>query len=232
MDAYKREIKDAIIYAKELKFDKTHPWHHNLVALYCAIIEYSDSLVFLIDNEKGIAVPVIFRGLLEAYVDFKNLAEQRTYGYFMEASYTKEWLKILNEENLAENAYLADIAADPGLVEEIQKHRDKLGELKEKGYSPLSHFQKFEKAEMLEEYRSVYNFVCSYSHNNIRSLVDRFLIINEAEKDFQMALFRDQEPKEFEQYIQTGRHLIRNCSHNIHAILETGHEGAFSVAEV
>jgi len=79
------------------------------------------------------------------------------------------------------------------------------------------------------EYRSVYNFVCSHSHNNIRALIDRFFIINEAEGDFEVALFKDQKPDEYTHYLITGKEYLRNGSHNIHALLETGLEERFPV---
>lgn len=229
MDAYKKEVADAIEYAKYLQFDKTHPWHRNLVALYCSLIEYSDSLIFLSENEKNIGVPVIFRGLLEAYVDFKNLAEEKTYGYHMEASYAKEWLKVIEEASHNQNDFLASIAQDPLLTKQIRDHKDKLTDLKAKGYAPLNQFEKFDRASMVDEYRSIYNFVCSHSHNNIRSLIDRFFVINEEAGDFELALFRELEPGEHKHYLVTGKHFLRNGSHNIHAVLGTGYEANFPV---
>jgi hypothetical protein len=186
-------------------------------------------LVFLIENEKNISVPLVFRGLLEAYVDFKNLAEEKSYGYHMEASYAKEWLKVIEEASKNQNSFLASIGSDPKLDEQIAEHKTKIAKLKDKGYNPLNQFEKFDKAGMVEEYRSVYNFVCSHSHNNIHSLIDRFFVINETEQDFDMALFKEQEPNEYDSYLMTGKHYLRNGSHNIHAILETGHEGIFPV---
>ncbi|NOQ77480.1 MAG: hypothetical protein GQ475_06810 [Methylococcaceae bacterium] len=229
MVQYKQEIKEALIYAEHLTFDKQHPWHRNIVALYCSLIEYSESLIFLAENEKNISIPVVFRALLEAFVDFKNLAEDKLYGYYMEANYAKEWLKVIKEANQNENAFLALISQDSTLNTQIEEYTNKLSELQEKGYKPLNQFDKFNKAGMVEEYRSVYNFVCSHSHNNIRSLFDRFFIINEAKNDFEMALFKEKEPNEFDHYLMTGQHFLRNGSYNIHAILETGYENKFPV---
>lgn len=229
MNKYKQEIVNAITYSKYLKFDKNHPWHQNLITLYCSLVEYSDSLVFLIEAKKNIGVPVIFRSFLEAYVDFKNLSEEKSYGYYMQASYAQQWLAITREASKNQNDFLAQISVDPNLHEQIVKQEEILLKLKQDGFNPLKNYKKFEKAGMIEEYRSIYNSVCSYSHNNIRALIDRFFIIDEAKKDFGIALFKEQEPGEYECYIITGTHYLRNASHNIHAILETGHEGIFPV---
>lgn len=229
MEEYKQEIVNALTYTKYLKFDKEHPWHRNLIALYCSLVEYSDSLIHLVKYQKGISVPVVFRGFLEAYVDFKNLAEDRMYGNHMEASYFKEWLKVIEEASQKQNAYLASIAEDSDLEVKIQENRNKLAELQSKGFGALNQFEKFEKAGMVEEYRSVYNIVCSHSHNNIRSLIDRFFIIETIKGDFEIALFKEQEHGEFDQYLISGKHFLRNGSHNIHAVLETGYADRFPV---
>jgi len=229
MDEYKQEIKDAQTYTEVLKFDKSDPWHRNLIALYCSLIEYSDSLVYLIENNKNIGVPIVFRGLLEAFVDFKNLAQAESYVYHMEASYAKEWLKVIKEANQNDNAFLTSINNELNLGEQIADHEAKLAALKDKGYQSLTQFQKFDKAGMVEEYRSIYNFVCSGSHNNIRSFSQRFFIINEAENDFKIALFKEQEPDGYKCYLLTGKNYLRNSSHNIHAVLQTGYEDKFPV---
>lgn len=82
---------------------------------------------------------------------------------------------------------------------------------------------------MEEEYRSIYKFLCDHSHNNIRSLIDRFIEIDEERQDIQIVLFREQPRGEFYHYLQTGMHYLRNGSHNINAVLETGSEREFPV---
>lgn len=229
MEAYKNEIKEAQNYMKYLKFDKSHPWHRNLIALYFSLIKYSDSLICLVENEKSIAIPLIFRGLLEAYVDFKNLAENQAYIYYMEANNAKEELKLLDEASKNQNEYLALTASEPNLTTVIQQYKALLTELSAKGYKPLSIFEKFEKAGMIEEFRSIYNDLCSHSHNNINSFTGRFFVIDEARNDFEITLFKEQADDENERHLITGCHYLRNTSHNIHAVLETGYENKFPV---
>jgi len=71
--------------------------------------------------------------------------------------------------------------------------------------------------------------VCSHSHNNIRSLIDRFIIINEDENDFKVVLFKEQKAGEYDRYLMTGKLFLRNGSHNIHVVLETGYKDKFPV---
>ena len=227
MEEYKKELETAIRLLEKLNFDKNHPWHRNLISLYCALIEYSDSLIFLMENKKNISIPLIFRGLLEAYVDFMNLSVDQTYGYNMEASYSKEWLKVFNAANGTDNEFLDDLGKNTLLTKQITEHTDNLQRLKSNGFSPLNNFQKFEKSDMVKEYKSIYNFVCSDSHNNIRSLIDRFIIIDKDENNFEIALFKEFEDDEYEQYYITGNLFLKNASQNIHKLLESGFENEF-----
>lgn len=229
MDDYKQEALDALNYSKHLKFDASHPWHRNLIALYCSILEYSESLIYLAENKKYISIPVVFRSLLEAYVDFKNLAEDKSYGNNMEAAFANDWLKVFKEASKETNPYLARISSDPLFEKQVEEQQQKLDDLREKGYQVLTIFQKFKKADMLDEYRSIYNLTCSYSHNNIRSFIERFFRINPAEDGIEISCFKDQKAGAFDEYLDTGRHFLHVSSHNIHVLLVTGYEVQFPV---
>lgn len=234
METYKNEIKDAQNYMEYLKFDKQHPWHISLIALYLSLIEYSDSLIYLAENEKSIAIPTVFRSLLEAYVDFKNLSKDETYGYHMDASNIKQLIKFLEEASKNNNAYLGLTASEPNLTSEIQKHKTKLIQLKANGYlnkkeQPLSICEKFDKAGMIQEYNGIYGYLCTHSHNNINSLGERFFVFNKAKNDFEIILFKKPEDGEFDCYFTMGREILREGSHSIHAALNTGCENKFPV---
>lgn len=229
MDKYHQEVTKAIQYLEFVKFDKRNPWHRTLISLYCAIIEYSDSLLHLIDNNKPIAIPAIFRSLLEAYVDFKNLAQDSNYLNQMEASYHSQWIKLFREASNGENPYLSGLNEQVNLKEQMERTEKALSRLKKSGHSPLTALCKFEKAGMAEEYKSIYNDLCSDSHNNIRSLVDRFMVIDLKNFDFQMTLFKKENMEDFEKYVVTGTHYLRDVSHNIHIVLETGYQDEFSI---
>lgn len=234
METYKKEIKDALNHMEYLRPDKQHPWHRTLIALYLSLIEYSDSLIYLAENEKSIAIPTVFRSLLEAYVDFKNLSEDKTYGHHMDASNTKQLLNFLEEASKNKNAYFGLTAAEPNLTSEIQKQKNKLTQLKANGYldkkdRPLSICKKFEKAGMIQEYNGVYGYLCTHSHNNINSLEERFFVFNKAKNDFEIILFKKPEDSEFDSYLTTGCEILRKGSHSIHAALNTGCENKFPV---
>ncbi|GAC22509.1 hypothetical protein GMES_0199 [Paraglaciecola mesophila KMM 241] len=229
MENLETELKTAEKYIDKLRFDKKHPWHKNLVTLYSALIEFSDSILLLVNNKRDIAVPIVFRSFLEAYVDFVNLANDRKYGYFMEASFHHSWIKLLTESNEGSNPYVQGIANNPDLKRMLEHHQHQLCSLKERKYPPLNVFNKFKKAKLLNEYKTIYAMLCLYSHNNISALNDRFLRLLADAKTFEIVLFREREDNELLAFIGTGAIQLRQCSYLIHSIFDSGYEKFFSL---
>ena len=215
-----KESHDALLQsAEKLVFDKQHPWHRNLVALHGSIIELSSCLITLIENRCATGVPSVFRTLLETYVEFHNLANDKKYGYHMEASYLDQWLKVLKEAVKGNNPYLESIGKSPDIHENILEHEKELKNLKEKGYNPLSIYSSFEKAEMQDIYRSIYNFVSNDAHSNIRALIKRHFEITE--NDLTVVYYREEPPENFVSEVDTSTSLLIQSGIKLHNILES-----------
>jgi len=88
-------------------------------------------------------------------VELKNLHERQEYWYYMEASYHKQWIKVLKEAKRKPNFYLEAISRMDSLDDQIQESEQRIARLKCKGYVPLSVFQRFEKAAMEDQYQSL-----------------------------------------------------------------------------
>ena len=161
----------------------------NLISLYGSMLELANSICVLVEGDSPIGIPILLRSMLEAFVDFSNLEATRTYGYHMDAVNIKEWIRILEEAKRGDNPYLEGISKLPNLDKVLCDYKKQLEELKEKGYSPLSHFQKFDKSNQSKEYRSFYNFLCCDAHNNIRSLISRHADITDDQSDYQVQFF-------------------------------------------
>lgn len=228
VEEYRQLISKVLDHFEHIKFDKTHLWHLNIVCLYCSIVEYSDSMHTLFKEEKVVSMPLILRSMLEAFVDLKNLCNERTYGYHMQASNLKEWLKVTREAGTLENPYLEGLASAKGFDEQTAEWEAELKDLRDKKYAPLRQDEKFAKAEMTNEYKSLYNFLCSYSHNNFRALTDRHMEISSDNSDFKVNLFPEFDPEKADNYISTAKICLIESSKLVHASLETGREGAFS----
>jgi len=208
--------------AESLHFDKKHPWHLHLVSLYGTMIELLGSACILIREGVPIAVPILLRSVLEANLDFTNLAKERRYGYHMRAAELHEWIKILREAKKKQNPYLSDISQIPNLGKVIVQWETELSELKKKQFSPLNQKQKFDKAELEPVYQSVYNFLCCHSHNNIRALVSRHIDIAADQRDFQVEYYAPVNFDTLLPYIDSFCGIIMSSTETIHRILQSG----------
>lgn len=200
-------------------FDKDHPLHRHVVALYGSIVELTGAMIILTEKRLITGVPVLLRSALEAYVDLYNLSENAAYGFALELSYLKEWLKILAEASTGKNEYLASISDAPDLLATISAWQKKKTELESKGHRSLKVEQKFQRAGMEKEYRSVYNSLCSDSHNNLRSLIDRHVELKE--KDFEVVFYKAYTPEDSAHYVGMAAEILVRASEKIHSFLNS-----------
>ena len=215
-----KKLHDTLLeFSKILTFDKSHPWHRNLIALYGSLIELSRALLVLLNERGMIGIPSIFRTFLETYVEFHNLLKDKTYGYYMEAQYNDQWLRLLKEAVKGSNPYLKSIYELPDLQQQIANMEKELSNLKSKGYSPLKVRERFEKAGILNEYYSMYNMLSTDTHGNIRALIKRHIEIKGA--DFDIVFYKDEPIEEFLSYIDSTCGMLINASIGIHELLES-----------
>ena len=211
----------SIELTKRINFDKKHPWHLNLVSLYCSIIELTGSACILVQETIGIGVPILLRSAVEAHLDFVNLAKDRCYGYRLRSSELKEWIKLLEESMDGKNPFLKEISEFPNTNEILNNWEQEKQDLKSKGYKPLSVYDKFDKADLEPIYRSVYNILCCHSHNNLRALQARHVNISKEMDDFSVELYP---PINFDRilpYIDNFCGILISATEAIHHLLET-----------
>jgi hypothetical protein len=227
MEKFRVLITHILDQFEHIRFDKTHAWHRDMVCLYCSIIEHGDSLYKLFEQERITAAPLLLRSMLEAFIDLKNLSNDQSYGYYLQSSNLKEWLKVTKAAGTLQNPYLDGLASAEGFDEQVSNWEKELEDYRKEGYSPLNQFQKFEKAGMVNEYRSLYNFLCSYSHNNIRALTDRHLELTDDKTDFKVVMFQEFDAEKSEHYLQTATTCLNQSSKLIHKALKTGKHNEF-----
>lgn len=207
-------------YASKLNFNKKYQQHLYLVSLYGRIIELSHSCSILMREKVISGVPILLRTALEAYADFRSLSEDDKYVNFMSASHIKEWLRVLEEAKKNENPYLGKISKETNLEEVYDQNKKEMEKLIENKYSPLNHFERFDKAGMAQEYRSFYNSLCSHSHNNIRALYDRYTQIEG--NDFTVVFYKEPEQHDIDVYSTTLCDILINMSLAIHKFFDSG----------
>jgi len=214
LDFLKRAHDELQPLSTKFTFRKDYSQHRNVIALYGSIFELTGSMIVLIDRRLITGVPVLLRTVLEAYVDLYNLSENPAYGYALELGYIKEWMKILNEAKKGKNEYLVSISEAPTLDASISAWQKKKQELEAKGNRSLNVEQKFQRAKMEKEYRSIYNSLCSDSHNNLRALIDRHVHLND--EDFEVVFYKAYTPEDSEHYVGMAVEILVRASERVH----------------
>jgi hypothetical protein len=227
MEELREKITKALDHFPYIRFDKKHPLHRSIVSLYCRVVEYSDVLFNQFKVEKSAAIPLIVRSLLEAYVDLKNLCDDPEYGNNLQAANVSEWLRIAKEAEALENPYLDGLAAHENFEEQVVEWEKEIKDLKERGFSKLTKMESFKRAGREDEYKSLYNFLCSYAHNNERALIARHTEISVDNSDFQMVMFKEFQVEKEEHYLGLAGQILLESSLMVHSKLETGYEDVF-----
>jgi hypothetical protein len=200
--------------AGTLQFDKRNPLDWHRVALYGTLLELTGCMIQLIEHNGRTGVPSLFRTFLEAAVELRNLARDPGYIEHMTARHIKEWLCVLKEAKKGKNPYLALIAALPDLDTLIADQEKELRELKSKGKGSLDVVERFELAGMVDEYRSLYNFLSCDSHSNIRALISRHIKVGR--NDFEVVYYKDEPIETFLGTLDSTAGLLIEASLSMH----------------
>lgn len=171
-------------------FYKETPQHSYLISMHCTIIELSSCCIELLKIGQATAVPVIARSVLEAYADLKCLLLDENHWRYMHASHLKDKVKLTTEAGSG-NPLLADLSQHIDIKRELLAVQEELASLKTEGIEPIKHISdRFKKAGMEAEYRSMYALLCNEAHNSQSALISRHL---ESDGDgFRITLFKDQ----------------------------------------
>lgn len=145
-----------------------------VIALAASELEFVTASVLLFRKRVAAGIPSIFRSFLEAHIDFLNLAADPDYYRSLQLEWSREWLRVLESAD-GLNPYLAGIAEHDGFDTSKTMHGRSLEDLADQGVRRLTKRDKFERADMAEEYESIYNFVSAETHNNLRSLFKRHI---------------------------------------------------------
>lgn len=210
---------DSIRLLSKIEFDKHHALHFALLSLYGSIIEMVGCILVLINNRGRLGVPILFRSLLECYVEFYNLVRDPTYGYHMDASDAKEWLRVLKAASDTRNSYLSEIAKLPNLSEIIANTEGELRNLSNRGFNPLSIRDRFERANMIDEYESFYNCLCTETHSNKRALIDRHVELDGV--DYKLIVYKNAPEDEYFHYLDCAAGYLASATVSIHEKMET-----------
>jgi hypothetical protein len=175
IDKYIILLKEIAEFRKKInrliKFDKKDKKHLYLVFFNIRILELVESILALYNNHLYASIPIIFRSIFEAFVDFENLYKDPDYINYLDIEYYVEWEKLFKSSELG-NPFLTTLSKPSSQILKSQILNSEFDELRTKGYKKLRNEDKIKKAVESAVYYSVYNFACGESHNDLRTLFD------------------------------------------------------------
>lgn len=161
-----------------------------IVCLYSTLLVYSRSISALISKRQYISVPNLFRSVLEAFVDLKNLCEDDEYfqvlRYISLKKRQKHDHKIMeNQENpflpMKKNLDEYEVSM---VIERLKSYKRELPEVEnrvkkyKKEYEPSAWYDiqtRFDHADLIYIYDSMYNHSSVYIHNDLKVLAERHI---------------------------------------------------------
>jgi hypothetical protein len=165
-----------------------------ILGTYASLIEFCGATVTLVDANGHIAVPLVFRSFLEAYVHFINATNDENYVNHYEASHHEHWIKVLKERD-EPNPFLAEIHSHAERANKLKEHEDELARLKGAGFGPLLTRDRFQRAGQLDVYQSVYLFESDAVHTSLQALLERHHELTEGR--LELTLYKERPLDEF-----------------------------------
>ncbi|TAL23730.1 MAG: hypothetical protein EPN94_08825 [Nitrospirae bacterium] len=224
---FEKELEEVMSLATELKFDSSHALHQHVISLYASIIEFSSTLKDLYQSGHHSAIPIILRSILEAFVDLKNLCKDPKYGYSLTINSNKESLKFLKAAKDNQDVYAELVAHDPDVDQHINDFEKEVNSLKNKGNKGVSIKDKFEKGGMAYEYQIIYSMLCAATHNDIRALRTRHMVINE--DSFSLEIFKKEDVDTIYESFGIASELLLRATDEVHGLLNSGMENKLKV---
>jgi hypothetical protein len=202
-----------------IKFDKNPHRDGYLICLYASMVELCGGVVILIKNDRMKSLSPVFRTFLEAYVDFKNAAADRSYVNHSHARHHKDWINVLNPKR-SDNPFLAGILEHEQRDAVLLRQTAELRKLDEQGIRPLRADERFEKAGMANEYAAIYHFESDKAHNSWQAMIGRHF---ETSADgFQLALYKSHKLDDYGTYLDGTASLLLDATATVHQQLNSG----------
>ncbi len=186
LDAVQKQCQE---YSRHLKFNVGDEQTRVAVCLYGSIIEFGESLCTLAKLQRWIGFGPTLRAMLEAFVDLRNVLHKKSYIRSMEAAFWDSREKIFLEALKGKNEFLNLLGERDEAKPALAECRDRLKELRKQGFEKLNVFERFERAGMASEYRSIYGFLCNEAHNDLSTLLRRHIRIQDGRPS--ITFFRD-----------------------------------------
>ncbi len=158
-----------------LRFDFYEPRERYAVVLLWAVLEYARDVVVLIQAARYGAIAIVVRSALDAYADIANLGDHPDYWEHLAAADASSWKQLLERASRGGNPMLKGLSEDDLLPVGRRNNAQELKALQAKGVEKLNIDERFERAQLTNEYESMYSMLSSEVHNNVSGLQSRYV---------------------------------------------------------
>ena len=185
----------------QVRFNKHAPQHFIAICLYGTILQAPSDCYRLL-QEPTVLVAGALRSILESYVDLVAIIRDHNHAKRMLATFHDEQRKHLEDMIRApENPFHVDVAQHIDPAEKLKEIGAELDSLRAQGHHPLSVYDRFAQAGLIELYRTAYWQLCLQAHNNIIALERRH--IRRVGEDFEIDVFGENSDDETCMYCDT-----------------------------
>ncbi len=158
-----------------LRFDFYEPRHRYAVLLLWTVLDYARDVIALAQAARYGAIAIVARSALDAYADIANLGDHPDYWEHLTAADASKWKQLLERASRGKNPMLNALSEDELLPFGRRKNAQELKALQAKGVEKLDIDERFKRAQLTNEYESMYAILSSEAHNNVSSLQSRYI---------------------------------------------------------
>lgn len=201
-----------------LKFNKSIRVDGAVVCSYGTLIEMTSGCLALIRAGENTCVSIVFRSFLEAAADFINLNADETYIEHLMMKNDEEWIKVLDVKNQA-NPFLASIFADASIEERRAQFQQNVEKRNKQGIRSFNIKERFAKANLLDEYNSIYRFKSGSTHNSIGAMIDRH--ITPKGESFELVIYKERSAQHFLAELDSISGILLLATRSVHTRLKS-----------
>jgi hypothetical protein len=202
----------------QVRFNKHDSQHFIAICLYGTILQ-SASDCYRLMQEPTILVAGALRSILESYVDLVAIIGDRDHAKRMLATFHDEQRKHLEDMiRTPENPFHVDVSKHLDPAEKLREVGAELHSLREQGHHPLSVYDRFAHAGLIELYRTAYWQLCLQAHNNIIALERRH--IRHVGEDFEIDVFSENSDDETCMYCDTLGGILVQSTRKLYMLVD------------
>ncbi len=178
--------------------------------LYLELLDYARNIAVLLRRGFASNTPVLLlRGMYEGLADLRVLVANESSLQNMKLKYSEERLKILKRAKDG-NPFLK-VLVDEDLDSKIAEIRSQVDELQKDGTISRTIKQRFEDADLANEYEGEYAFFSEFVHRGLKILENQFLRKTDGGWIFPPVLAKDWPENRVDQLSLTASWILRDA---------------------